>query len=279
MKFASTFLFIILCFELNAQIDNNNLLFWESIDNRISDLKFVIAKKPLKESSNTGLGINEIGNLNSFSFKNSFIYSNMLFDSVTSINDSINSRSFYIFKNEGVIFDLGIILSYSTDSWLDFSTNLFGLLIVFDRNSNFIYILHIKDLFKMEMYANDYDKEIPPAPQDMGHRIYTVNTQLKASDLLFIVSIDKELEPLSRLNFCNGQLVSFSEIIKDEDYSEKIEIYPCSNGENIMNITFGTLERILNYGSQNDCNCKMAGTMEKDNVSKPYWIGLSRRYK
>ena len=207
------------------------------------------------------------------------------FDSVEysmeySIRDTVFvSNNYDIFFMESGDKKIGFVLHYSMDeNFANFGAYLLDIILLYDTKSKERYFIAIDSLFE----SVEIPKKgllIPPSPDDIAIIEFKINPTLKSSNVYSIVKINEELEALSRLDFCNDRLISFSEILQSEPKVETIEIYSCHETEIFKTIDFFQLKYLLLRGTGNETDCTIR--INKRPISennKPYWLGLSRNY-
>ncbi len=271
---------LILC--INAQNKTNNIKLIDCLRTRLAQV----------DLNKLGIDYVDSSTYNSFNF----------IDFVPSKNIQLERETFNYFLSEGAFnkvsrrepdykyqnFDIlfkdnnGLIIGFiwfSNNNGVD--GNYLNGIILSDKSNKTTYFLYIKNLITEEYQLADTNikHDIPPAPADLKRKL-KINREIKSEDIVFIIRLDENLNPLSRLNFYNGKLFSFSEVVKENEYKEFIWFYDTEETETISHLTLKQLSAITKRGSAIS-NIILSGTIYPDCVDEnaPFWLRLSSKYK
>jgi len=279
LLFFIIFLISKIVFGQNLALDNYSV--WDYLDKNLKGIHFSICDTLTeKEKSNSFFGkyltTKKSSNKESFYLK----FGSVEFSLEYSIRDTVFiSNNYDIFSTESGDKKLGFVLRYSMDeNFANFGAYLLDIIMLYDTKSKERYFINIDSLFEsIEIPKKGH--LILPSPDDITKIEFRINPSLKSSNVYSIVKVNEELEAISRLDFCNDRLISFSRILQSEPNVETIEIYPCNEAEIFKTIDFFQLKYLLlrGTGNETDCTIRINKRPIKEN-NKPYWLGLSRNY-
>lgn len=259
-------------------IDEDNLL-WDYLSNSLKDIHISVYDT-LSEKDREDLFVGNYLTCEKSINKKSFYlkFDNLKYTIDYSIRDTAFVYNNYdIFFIESGALKIGLILSYFTDeNNICYGAYFLNRILLIDSKSYERYIIAIESLFE-SVYIPKKGLLIPPSPDDIEKVEYRINPELKSSNVYSVVKVNEKLEAISRLNFCNDMLISFSEIKQSTPKVETIEIYSCNETELFESISFVQLKRLLQYGTLKETDCSIRIKNIKV-TNKPYWVTLSRSY-
>jgi hypothetical protein len=119
----------------------------------------------------------------------------------------------------------------------------------------------------------DHRAIYPPIYEVNRNTVIDLKENVKVNDVLIVFKLDKNLDVVSRINYFNCELVSFSFVHKElEGYSETMSVYANRTCEGESALDKMSLETLLYYLNDDMCDEGFMAKVKANHIKgTPYW--------